>query len=224
MANFLTNIGLLAGQNPFLAYFIIYLVTIFLGNISAFASLWLALRGYLGTWGVPWILLTIFAAEATGDLLWYALGRTLRETRFGNFVKNHLPGHSKIEQNLERNGRNWIFLSKFLYGSTFPIIFLVGWTKTDFKKFFQTSLVALLLWLPILTGLAYGLIFSLTPLGAIAAFKVIFKKFEFVFFFGLGLFVVADYFLAKAFKIIAARRFLRENDGSTNLPSFDEPS
>ncbi len=220
MGQFLANFGLLAGQNHFLAYFIVYVVTIFLGNISAFAGLWLALRGYFGQWGILWILLTVFSAEASGDLLWYSLGRTLRETRFGNFVKNRLPGHERIEKNLQKNGTNWVFFSKFLYASSFPIIFSIGWARTNFKKFFKTSLVALILWLPILTGLAYGLVFGLTPLGAIAAFSTLSKKFEILFFVGLGLFLVLDYFLARLVRILVGKRFLEENDGSGQAPKI----
>lgn len=196
MSNFLTDIGLLAGQNQFLAYFIIYLITIFLGNISGFAGLWLAFRGFFGPWGVPLVLLTLFLSDISGDFLWYSLGRSLRDTRLGNFVKNRLPRHQKIEAGLQKNGRGWIFISKFLYASTFPIIFFVGWFRFEFRKFFKTSLLSIVCWLPVLTGLAYGLISGLTPLRAIA----IFKRFELLFLVGLALFIVADYFLARLLK------------------------
>src|SRR5258708_7606955 len=88
MSEFVRDVVLLAGQNQFLAYFIIYLATIFLGNIAAFIGLWIALRGTFGVWGVPLMAADIYASEITGDLLWYSLGSALRDTRFGNFVKN----------------------------------------------------------------------------------------------------------------------------------------
>ncbi|MDO8537031.1 MAG: VTT domain-containing protein [bacterium] len=198
MSDVFNNIGLLAGQNQFLAYFIIYIATIFLGNISAFASFWLVFRGYFGPWGIPFLILTIFLADATGDVLWYSLGRTLRDTRFGNFVKNHLPGHEKIEKRLTKSARKWIFLSKFIYSSSFPILFSVGWVRMDFKTYIKTALVAILSWLPILSLLAYGLISGLTPLQAVA----IFKRFEVVFIVGLAAFIAADYLLAKLFKFL----------------------
>jgi len=210
MANFLTNLGLLASQNPFLAYFIIYVITIFLGNISAFAGFWLVFRSNFGALGVPLLILTIFCANVSGDLLWYSLGRALRETRLGNFVKNRLPGHAKIENNLQKNGPGWIFVSKFLYGSSMPIIFSIGWTRIDFKKFFRVSLLSILVWLPILSGLAYGLILGLMPLGAVA----IFKNFEVAFFLGLGIFLLLDYFLAKLFRTLVGKKlFGAENNG-----------
>jgi len=196
MSDILTDFGLLASQNQFLAYFIIYLATIFVGNISAFASFWLLYRGFLGSWGLPLLVLTIFVADVSGDLLWYSLGRLLRDTGLGNFVKNHLPQHDKIETHLQSNGRRWIFFSKLLYASSFPIIFSVGWAKIEFKRFFKTSLLSILTWLPILLGLAYGIIIGLLPLRTLT----IFKRFEVIFLLGLILFFLADYFVARLFK------------------------
>ncbi|MDP2599094.1 MAG: VTT domain-containing protein [Candidatus Liptonbacteria bacterium] len=189
MGDALTNISLLAGQNRFLAYFIIYFATIFLGNISAFASFWIAFRGFFGPWGVPLLILTIFAADMSGDILWYSLGSTLRDTRLGNFLKNHLPRHRSLEKRVHRNSAKWVLFSKFLYASSFPVIFLVGWMRVDFKKFFKASIFSILTWVPILTILAYVLVTSLTPLNAVA----VFKKFEVAFIIGIALFFALDY-------------------------------
>ncbi|MBU6500515.1 MAG: hypothetical protein KGJ89_01650 [Patescibacteria group bacterium] len=198
MAHFLTDLGLLASQNQFLAYFIIYITTIFLGNISAFASFWVILKLPFGTWGVPFLMLTILLSNISGDLLWYSLGKTLRDTRFGNFIRNRLPGHDKIEEKLHKSGTKWMFMSKFMYASAFPVIFSVGWFGVKFKKFIRVSMLSALVWLPVLTGLAYGLFASLSPLGATS----IFKRFEILFIIGLGVFFVADYFISRLFGII----------------------
>jgi len=206
MGNFLTNFGLLAGQNQFLAYFIIYLATIFLGNISAFASFWVVLRGFFGAWGIPFLILTVFLANISGDLLWYSLGKALRDTKFGIWIKNHLPHHAGIEAHLQRNGTRWVFFSKFFYAAAFPVIFLVGWSKIEFKKFFRASFLSIISWLPILTGLAYGLVIGLSPLRAVSFFK----KFEIVFLLGLGLFVFLDYLLARLLNKIFGKRLNEE--------------
>ena len=91
MSSIIANVGLLASQNLLLAYFIIYVATIFLGNISAFVSFWVIAEGYFGAWGVPALILTIFLADLSGDLLWYSLGRGTRNTRFGNWIRRRLP-------------------------------------------------------------------------------------------------------------------------------------
>ncbi len=203
MSAILTTLGLLASQNMFLAYFIIYIATIFLGNISAFAAFWAVFHGALGFWGVPLLIVTIFVADVSGDLLWYSLGQALRDTRFGNFVKNHLRHHEKIERAVQKNGAGWIIMSKFLYASAFPVIFLTGWAKMEFGKFIKTSLLSIAIWLPILSGLAYGLFSGLSPLRAVS----IFKRFEVVLITGLVLFVVADYFIARLARKVIGRKF-----------------
>jgi membrane protein DedA with SNARE-associated domain len=194
VSSVLSNLGFLASQNLFLAYFIIYLATIFFGNISAFTSFWIVYQGHFGPWGVPLLVPTIFLSNMTGDLLWYSLGRGLRNTRFGHWVKRHLPWHENMEQTLIRNGRKWMFLSKFAYAASFPVIFSVGWTNMEFKKFFRNSLLSILTWIPVLFGLAYGVASGLSPLRAVT----LFHDFELTFFVGLVLFIFLDYLIAKA--------------------------
>lgn len=194
VSSFISDIGLLASQNIFLAYFIIYIATIFLGNISAFISFWIVFQGSFGAWGVPFFILTIFCANLSGDLLWYSLGRATRDTRLGNWILRRLPKwHEKLDNAFERNGKRWIILSKFFYASAFPVVFSAGWSRMGFRKFFRISLLSILTWLPILLGLVYGLTSGLSPLRAVS----IFKNFEAVFFVGLGLFLFLDYLLAK---------------------------
>ena len=206
MAAFFTNLELLASQNHFLAYFIIYLVTIFLGNISAFASFWLAFGGYLGRWGVLTLMAVLVVSDVTGDLLWYSLGLALRDTKFGNFLKNHIPRHAKMEKALHRNSSFWIFISKYLYAASFPVIFLVGWMRIDFKKFFRTSLFSIITWVPLLSLVSYGLISGLSPLGAVAAFK----QLEKLFLISIALFVTVDFVIAKIVQKIFRSRLEEE--------------
>lgn len=199
MSNILNDLGLLASQNQFLAYFIIYAATIFLGNISAFASFWVVLQGGFGPWGVPLLLATVFLAEVSGDALWYSMGYTLHGTRLGNFIRNRFTNqHEKLSKIFENNGYGWIILSKFLYASSFPIIFTCGWVGVPVKKFLRISFVSAGIWLPILLALSVGLFSGLTPLRAIS----IFKRFETVFLIALASFFIADYFIIKVFKVI----------------------
>ena len=207
MNSLLADIGLLASQNLFLAYFIIYIATIFLGNISAFAGFWFIFQGYLGAWGVPLLILTIFCADISGDVLWYSLGRALHNTPFGNWIKRRLPGYEKLESRVTRHGARLIFLAKFVYASSFPVIFSVGWTQMEFKKFFRYSLLSIAVWLPILLGLAYGVISGLWPLRTIT----VFKDFEWFFLVGLVLFIILDYFLARAVGKLLSWRNRRKN-------------
>ncbi|OGY99754.1 MAG: hypothetical protein A2945_02030 [Candidatus Liptonbacteria bacterium RIFCSPLOWO2_01_FULL_52_25] len=207
MSEWINALGSLASQNLFLAFFIVYLATIFLGNVSAFATFWIAFRGGFGAWGTPLALIAIFAAEVSGDLLWYSLGNKLRDTRLGTFIKNYLPRHEQLEQKMQKRNVRYVVLSKFIYASSFPIVFMVGWSRVAFKRFFKTSALTLAVWVPLLMGIAYGLFSGLSPLGAIATFR----QFEINFFIGIAAFIVANYFLTKLVKIVFGRWWREEN-------------
>ena len=207
MGNIIASIGLLGSHNLFLAYFIIYIAIIFLGNISAFASFWIVFQGYFGPWGVPFLLIAIYAGNVSGDLLWYTMGRTLQETKFGNWIRKHTPGYEKAAAAVERNGRGLMMVSKFIVASAFPVMFSVGWTKMPFKKFVRTSLLSALLWLPVLIGLSYAVVSGLSPLHAVA----IIRDFEWLFFVGLGLFIILDYLLAWVVNKLLNRPLNRKN-------------
>lgn len=217
MSPAVASLAAFAGQNPFWAYFIVYAATIFFGNISAFASFWIALRGNLGEWSIPLLLLIVFLANVSGDLLWYSLGRVLHNTAIGNWIRDHIPGHDRIERSLQNHGRRWMFLAKFFYASSFPVVFSIGWTGIEFRRFIRNSFLATCMWLPILLGLAYGLISGLSPLTAIDAFK----HFEWLFLIGLALFILLDYLLAKLIRFLFARRNNGMNDASSD--EVDEP-
>src|SRR6185369_9683131 len=161
------TIGLLASQNLPLAYLLIYLLTIPLGNIGALGAFVLAYGGSLGPFGFPLVIVTIFLSDISTDMLAYSTGKVLRGTRFGNWIKNHLPHHAKIEAHLQKHTRRFIFLSKFLYLSSFAIIFLVGWTSCeDFKTFLKNSMQAAAIWVPFITILSTLLVSSLSYLHA----------------------------------------------------------
>lgn len=207
MSEWIDTLRILADQNLFLAFFIIYLGTIFFGNISAFATFWIAFRGGFGAWGIPLAALVIFAAEVSGDMLWYSLGSTLRDTRLGTFLKNRLPNHEKLESKIQTKIVRMVVLSKFIYASSFPIIFMIGWSRVAFKRFFRASSLTLAAWVPLLMGIAYGLFSSLSPLGAIATFR----QFEINFFIGIAAFIVANYFLTKLVKFVFGKWWKEEN-------------
>jgi membrane protein DedA with SNARE-associated domain len=202
VSELLSHLVAAASQNVPLAFFIIYLGTIFVGNISAFVSFWIILNGNFGSWGIPLLILTIFLADMTGDLSWYSLGRATHDTRFGHWIRGHVPGYKRAEATIEKNGGMLIFFAKFIYASSFPVIFSLGWTKMPFKRFLRNSVLSILIWLPILIGLAFGLIYGLSPLGALA----IFKDLEWVFLIGLILFIVFDYWLARVIGRLFERR------------------
>ncbi len=193
MSTFIAALGAIAGQNLVLATFIIYVGTIFLGNIAAFTGFWIVAHGYFGAWGVPLLVLAMFLANITGDTLWYSLGHKLRNTRLGGWIKSRIPGHERMERILLHNGRKMLFFSKFMYGASFPVVFLIGWTRTPFKKFFRTSVLSILAWIPLFLGLAFTLVSGLSPLLAAATLRDV----ELIFLVVLAVFVAVDFLIGK---------------------------
>jgi membrane protein DedA with SNARE-associated domain len=211
MHNAILTVATVVSQNPLEAYFIIYIATIFLGNISAFVSFWVIFEIHFGLIGLLALVLTIFLSDMTGDLLWYSTGRMLRDTRFGFWMETHLPGHAKIEAMLQERGRRWLFLSKFVFGFAPPVVFSIGWSGMEFKTFYKNSLLSILLWIPVLTLLAYGIVSGLAPLAATN-----FRKVEWVFLGGFVLFVILDYAIATGIGKLT-RRFLGMRDKEEDL-------
>jgi membrane protein DedA with SNARE-associated domain len=192
-------------RNPLGAYFIIYLATTLFGNISAFVSFWIVFAANLGPLGFLALVLTVFLADTSADVLWYSLGQSLRDTRFGLWVEKHLPGHAKAEAIFQSKSQKWLLLSKFVLGFAPPVSFSIGWTGgMGFKKFYKNSILASLLWLPVLFGLSYGIASGLTPLAMSD-----FRRIEWVVLGGFVLFIAINYAIANGIKLIA-RRFTQE--------------
>jgi membrane protein DedA with SNARE-associated domain len=185
-------------KNPFGAYFIIYLATTIFGNISAFISFWIIFAANLGIFGFLFLVLAVFLADTSADVLWYSLGQSLRDTQFGLWVETHLPGHAKAEAIFQNKGQKWLLLSKFVLGFAPPVSFSIGWSGgMSFKKFYKNSVLASLLWLPVLFILSYGIASGLTPL-AMSNFRLI----EWVALGGFLAFVAINYAIAKGLKIL----------------------
>ena len=181
------------------------------GNISAFVSFWLVFAANIGIFGFLGLVVTIFLADTTGDLLWYSLGRSLRGTNVGFWLETHIPWHDKIEAMVQRKGQRWIFLSKFAFGFALPVMFSIGWSGMEFKKFYKNSLLSTVIWLPVIVGLSYGIVSGLAPLAATD-----FRKLEWVALGGFVLFIILDFAIAKGVEILA-KRFLGSDDETPGL-------
>lgn len=182
--------------SPFWTYFTIFLSAIVAGNVASFLSLWLALFGYFGSWGIPLVGATILTAGIFSDLLFYFLGRHLRDTRFGNYLKNRFSKIKRVQSYVNEDTIKWIFLPKFVSTTNAPFVFLSGWAKVDFKKFIRISLFAVLNWLCIMLAAAYILKTSFGPIVSVT----IFKGLETILSLGIILFIIANFLIGHLFK------------------------
>lgn len=186
----------LVGGNAFLTYATLFLSTVIFGNVSAFITFWLAFFGYFGPNGVVYLAITVFLAGIFSDILWYSLGRASRETRFGNFLRNRFSKVKKIKEYINEDTINWIFLAKFISSTNAPFVFLTGWAKVNFKKFFHISLFAITNWMIIIMAVTYILKTTFSPIISIA----ILKSLEALLIFGAIIFLVANYILGRLFR------------------------
>lgn len=159
---------LIASQNTLVVYLILYLLTFAIGDFSSLVGIWLATNGALN-----WFILipVIIVASLTGDFFYYSIGHTLYDTKTGLWIKNHLPHHQEIIDNLQKRQRRLIALSKFIPFAAPFIFFSAGWMKIHIKKVFKYDLIALALWQPILIIFGYSLAKTFDYLGAQMAFK-----------------------------------------------------
>lgn len=198
MQTLILNIGFLARHDLVLVFAVIYVLTALLGNISAFLNFWVAFAADYERWRVLALFAVIFAGEVTGDCMWYGIGRGLSDTRFGAWIKRHLPGHDRAEDAFQKKGKKYLYLCKFAYGSAGFVLFSLGWTKMEFRTFFKNSLVSIVLALPIVFFMAYGLFSGLAPLAAVSTFKHI----ELLLLIGVAAFLMLEWLLSKAVKAL----------------------
>jgi membrane protein DedA with SNARE-associated domain len=181
-------------------YFIIYVATTIFGNIAAFLSFWIIFEAHLGILDFLGVILVVFLADMSGDLLWYSLGSTLRGTAFGFWTETHIPGHARAEAMLQRKGARWIVFSKFIMGFAPPVVFSIGWSGINLKTFFKNSFISSLLWVPVLSTIVYGILVGITPF-----IKTGFKQMELTILVGFLIFIAVDYLLIHLLKIMISR-------------------
>lgn len=191
---------LIAAQ-PLLVYPVTFLSIILIGNPVSFAAFYLAFQENFRAGNLFGIVLLVLAADIAGDLAWFWLGKKLRGTKLGHFLRRHIPKHEELENNIRANSDKWIFLSKFIPSTTFAIIFSVGWADIKFKKFWPVSLAAIASSVLVLMAVAFGLASSLSGLEAVHAFK----RFERLFVLALIIFFILNFAVAKISRKILRR-------------------
>jgi membrane protein DedA with SNARE-associated domain len=152
----MTGIEFFILANPVLTYAIIFVGMFFEGEGIILLASFFAWNGKLG-----WLTLifVVLLGTMAGDLLWYAGGRFLRNTRLGNWLDKKYESHtSSLDTNIREHYGRLAILSKFMYFTTHPTVFLVGWNKFPFRRFVWITFYATTVWA--LTVLAVGYFFG----------------------------------------------------------------
>jgi membrane protein DedA with SNARE-associated domain len=203
MPSFLNILAELIKTNYLVAYFFLYLAIIFIGNIASFSAFWIIIAGKLNFINIFIVLILTYLGDISGDILWFNLGKIFRGTKIGNFILKKIPNkNGQFEKLIQENGLRWFIYSKFFYGSSPLVVFSMGWSNVNFKKMLRLTLITTLIWLPIFGIISASLILGLIPLSTIN----IFKKFEWLFIIGLGLFILLEFLLSKLIKKIILKK------------------
>lgn len=189
-ADYIHDLILIASQNAFAAYLLVFIAIFIIGDISSLAGIWLAANGALNIF----ILIPIFIiASLIGDFFYYSLGHTLYETKIGIWIKDHLLHHQELVSLMEKRRGRLIAFAKFIPFGSPPIFFLAGWVKTDIRKTLKYDLISLAMWQPVLILFGYALATTFDYLKA----QIFFKRIEIL----VGLVVVAilvfDFIISK---------------------------
>lgn len=176
-------------HSPFLAYALIFAGMSVEATVTLFSTVFILSLGHLN----PAVCaLVIVGGAVTEQLVWYYLGYNLhrfkRIVHFGDRFVGHLDRHF-----LDRPLRVLV-LSKFIYGLHRTVLLRFGMLKFPVKKFLKDGVVAVLAWLAIVGGLAYG--FS----ASYEALKRYFRYGELLILLFVAVFAAIQYFVSKRLK------------------------
>jgi membrane protein DedA with SNARE-associated domain len=176
-------------HNQLLAYFLIFFITIFEGEVVVISSGILIALGALNLWIA---FIAIVAGGIIKSFLGYSIGTFLHtkfnDNRFFQYIERKVLS---IMPHFEAKPFWSIFASKFLMVNHIVIIF-AGYKKIEFKKYIQAELLSTVLWAVSLLTLGY--FFSY------AAFKISHKLSEFLLI--IVLFIVGFFVLEKIVSLL----------------------
>lgn len=201
MGNILDYLGSLALQYPEWARLIIALGIIIQGEITTLLSLYLVVGKHIT------LLQFLFSAIMglfIGETCVYLLGKKLRSTRFGWKLYRRIKGNRKIQlytYYLRYRTLRVFALAKFVPGMNLLMLLLMGWTKTEFRKFLRIYIPVALFWLTIATTSAYAVTSGLHYLRN----NRIFQDIEYVIIGIILLFFVGEWAIKKALAYFAPK-------------------
>lgn len=149
--------------NPILAYTIVFLGMFIEGEgLIIFASIF-AWQGILNWW---LLALAVITGTIAGDIIWYLGGRYLRNTRLGNWLDRRYEAHTDtLDKNIREHYGRLAVLSKFMYFTTHPTIFLVGWNRFPLKKFLWITCYATTIWAITVLAVGYSFGYAIELIG-----------------------------------------------------------
>jgi len=152
MALLTDYLGFFAGINHLMAYILIFFGAMIAADITAIAASIIAYNNYLGWLG---IIAASMLGAYTSDNCIYALGKKLRNNKYGEWIENHLPYREKVERYLTNNHIGMVTLAKFIFGFNIPVLFMSGYLGLNEKMLKKSIKIAVAVWALVIFPLGY---------------------------------------------------------------------
>ena len=168
MDNILALLGGILAAHPILKFLLVAIAVIIHGETGIVFFIYFAGGSRFG-----WLtfFLAAFTALVIAETLTYFLGYFLRGTAFGKRIEGRIKNHNKIEEYLRHNSARLLILSKFVIYLSLGVVFLSGWTRSGYRRFLKLRLLAIFIWLVLMSLIIYGLVFAFGSLGSGAIFR-----------------------------------------------------
>lgn len=145
-AGVLAQVQLAYSASPAIAYILIAVGTTCFGNLVAIPAILLGFDGALGPRGFFGAPVAALAGHLFGDVLWFTLGRQLAGTRAGEWIQKQLPSSKNVRKFFDSGSVYILAVSKLLATPTVPILFALGWAKTETSKYTRYSIISAGIW------------------------------------------------------------------------------
>jgi membrane protein DedA with SNARE-associated domain len=135
-----------------IAYIVMAIGAAIEGEIFVFSASFLAHGGILD----PFITFPVlYGSVIGGDALWYKVGEHVAKSpasRFSRLVNRLEP---YVDRHLHKRFGKTIFLTKFMYFVHHPVLMRAGTLKIGLKRLIRVDLWASLVWMAIVSGIAF---------------------------------------------------------------------
>lgn len=158
----MTTLETLISQHQALSYLIIFLGIAFIeADFFFLTGAIFADQKHLN-WGA--LIVLGFIAVILGDVAWYCLGKYLRGTKIGPWLRGRFKNYGGwLNGGFMSNYKKIAFFSKFLYYVNRLVPFLAGWEGMPIRRFLDVHVGTGALWLTVMTtiGVSLGAIINL---------------------------------------------------------------
>lgn len=137
-------------------YFLFFLGIVILGDMMVIPLVYFAVSNSLS---LPAVITVGLLGSTVADCVWYWMGRSFRQESINKLFKIEKVKlkHPEFFSSFTEKADRMVFLSKFIFGLRVPIRILYGMENLSFKTFIKINIIGSIIWLLLISGLAFTL-------------------------------------------------------------------